>query len=149
MRPLRRTLGAGRAHQPQAWSRFGLLCGLLVLLCALLMVDWASFGNWERWSSFRAPEAVSGPPLPEKAAFLSIDRHGIVRISPGEETSLPVSSEDELLAAVRNIVVRFPWRPFVLKIDTDTPYGQVENLLVLLRKAGAKSVYFYTELPSR
>jgi len=33
MKSLRQALDASRAHQPPAWSRFAVLCGLLVLLC--------------------------------------------------------------------------------------------------------------------
>lgn len=150
MRSLRQALDAGRAHQPPAWSRYAVLCGLLVLLCGLLMMNRETLNFVERpWSQYyRAPEAVTGPLLPDKAAVVSPNRHGIVRISSGEQMSLPVSTDEELLAAVRHIMADYPGRPFVLKFDRDTPYGTVQGLLAVLREGGAGTVFFDTELPS-
>ena len=150
MRSLRQALDAGRAHQPPAWSRYAVLCGPLVLLCGLLMVNRETLDFVERgWSpDYRAPNAVAGPPLPEKAAFVSINRYGVARISSGEETALPVASDEELLTAVRHIVAEHPGRPFVLRIDRDTPYAKVQSLLAVLREGGAETVFFHTELPS-
>jgi len=147
MRSLPQALNQARAHQPPAWSRFAVLCALLVLLCGLLMVDWNSFTTWGR-SDIEVPRGVTSSPLPDNAAWVIVDATGIVRISSGDEMRLPVSSDEELRTAVRHIVAKYPDRPFVLEIDRDTPYAKVEALLAVLREGGAGKVYFHTELPS-
>jgi biopolymer transport protein ExbD len=127
-------------HSPR-WYRAISLSALLVLICSLFLFRWDLLLQPES-RSYSPPEAVTGMPLPGKVAYLCIDRQGEISISDGEQLSLQVSSRAELMAAVNDIIVAFPERPFCLKIDRDTLYEKVNLVLSVLHEAGVGTIYF-------
>lgn len=128
-------------------SRWVLLTSLLLLLSAPFLLDLNLPGIRCYRGKYRAPRALTGTRLPNTAAIVSIGRQGIIRVSPGDEMSLPLASDDELLRFTDYIVSSYPDRPFVLKIDKDISYARVDMVLSTLKQARVKDVYFHTELP--
>ena len=135
----------GQDRRP--WRRWILLTALLLVLSAPFLLDLNIPGLSCYRGRYRPPTAVTGPRLPDAAAVISINRHGIIRISSGEEMSLPVADQKELADAVSAIASAFPDRPFVLKIDREIRYEKVQLVLSTIDQAGVKKVYFHTELP--
>lgn len=143
---LRERAGGFRTKSP--WGKWMLLSAVLVLLSAPFLLDLNIPGESYYGGTYRAPTAVTGPRLPDKAAYVGIRRSGQLWISDGDHMSLPVADENELRTAVEYVTASFPGRPFILKIDKDTRYEKVDRLVSLLRSAGVRMIYFHTELPA-
>ena len=122
-----------------------LLTALLVLLCSPYFFDWTMM---ERGCP-RAdvPEAITGVRLPQPAAVVSIDEHGVIRVSAGHEMSLPVCSRAEVRSFAEGVVAECPDLPFILKIDKHTRCGDVTSIVGILNAVGVKLVVFYTRFP--
>jgi biopolymer transport protein ExbD len=130
------------------WSRWVLLSALLLLLSAPFLLDLDSLHHHNQNRRLELPAAVSSVRLPDLAAIISIGKGGVVRVSNGEEMSLPVADETELGRFVSYLLADYPDRPFVLVIDRDTPYATVAMVLSVMRESGAGQVYFHTVLPT-
>jgi biopolymer transport protein ExbD len=130
------------------WSRWVLLSALLLLLSAPFLLDLKIPYLRCYRGKLVLPAAVTSVRLPDLAAKISIGKSGVVRVSDGEEMSLPISDLTELGRFVSNLLADHPDRPFVLVIDRDTPYAKVAMVLSVMRESGAGQVYFHTVLPT-
>lgn len=92
------------------------------------------------------PETWVRSKVPDKSAFISIDQEGVVRVSSGEERSLPVGSKEEIVSFVSTVVATYgDQKPFVIKADQTTPYQQVDEVLDALKQAKAKVIFLLSE----
>lgn len=82
--------------------------------------------------------------IPKKAAYISITEAGQIRVSGGEEISVPVHPED-VLSFAADVVARDPTKPFVLKADRDVPYRYVDRVIDSLKQAKAQVIYLLSE----
>jgi len=82
--------------------------------------------------------------IPKKAAYISITESGQIRVSGGEEISVPVHPED-VLSFAADVVARDPQKPFVLKADTSVPYRYVDGVIDSLKQAKAEVIYLLSE----
>ncbi len=146
-RLMRRRIDSPEAHDRRPWRRWIFFTAMLLLLSAPFLLDLNVPGLACYRGLYRPPTALTGSRLPDVAAVISVNRHGITRVSSGEEMSLPVADAKELAEAVDAIVLAFPGRPFVLKVDREIRYQQVQQVLSILDQAGVRSLYFHTELP--
>ena len=149
---LRKRLSAEDSTEPSGmsrhpWWRWVLLTTLLLLLASPYFLDFRIIETVCYRGRYRPAEAVTGKGLPDKAAFISINRNGVVRVSTGEDMSLPTTSTEELHVFVESVVSTYPERPFVLKIDKDIPYESVDDVLAALKDAGVHQVFFHSVLP--
>ncbi|MCU0303836.1 MAG: hypothetical protein MUC56_07260 [Thermoanaerobaculales bacterium] len=127
------------------WNTWLLLGGLVVFLSIPFLVGLKLPGTVNYGNRYRPATAVTGKRVPDLAAIISIDRQETFRVSNGEEVAIPVHTERELHEAIEGIVRSFPDRPFLLKIDRDTPYDHVDIVIKALRAADVKNIYFHTE----
>ena len=83
--------------------------------------------------------------IPKKSAFVSITENGQIRVSDGEEISVPVPGPQEVLSFAADVVRRDPSKAFVLKADTNVPYRAVDEVVDALKQAKAEVIYLLSE----
>jgi biopolymer transport protein ExbD len=89
--------------------------------------------------------------VPEKAAVISIappdDRTAplTVRVSTGEEMSLPVSTNEEVVTFASTEVARNPNKEFIVKADEQVPYEHVDAVLDALKQSKVKFIYLLSD----
>ncbi len=79
--------------------------------------------------------------IPKKAAYISIIASGQIRVSSGEEISVPVPGPENVLSFAVDVVANNPGKPFVLKADKDVPYRYVDSVIDALKQARAEKIY--------
>ena len=82
--------------------------------------------------------------IPKKAAYSSVTENGQIRVSGGEEISVPVSQAD-VLSFAADVVARDPTKEFVLKADHDVPYRYVDGVIDSLKQAKAQVIYLLSD----
>jgi biopolymer transport protein ExbD len=89
--------------------------------------------------------------VPEKAAVISIAPPDdltaplTVRVSTGEEMSLPVSTNEEVVTFASTEVARDPNKEFIIKADEQVPYQHVDAVLDALKQSKVKFIYLLSE----
>ena len=89
--------------------------------------------------------------VPEKAAVISIAPPDditaplVVRVSTGEEMSLPVSTNEEVVTFASTEVARNPNKEFIIKADEQVPYEHVDAVLDALKQSKVKNIYLLSE----
>lgn len=83
--------------------------------------------------------------IPKKSAYVSITENGQIRVSDGEEISVPVPGAQEVLSFAADVVRRDPSKAFVLKADTNVPYRAVDEVVDALKQAKAEVIYLLSE----
>ncbi len=83
--------------------------------------------------------------IPKKAAYISVTESGQIRVSSGEEISVPVPGPEEVLSFAAGVVAADPSKPFVLKADKNVPYRYVDRVIDALKQAKAEVIYLLSE----
>ena len=83
--------------------------------------------------------------IPKKAAYISVTAAGQIRVSSGEEISVPVPGPEDVLSFAAGVVASDPSKPFVLKADKDVPYRYVDRVIDALKQAKAEVIYLLSE----
>ena len=83
--------------------------------------------------------------IPKKAAYVSIDGNGQIRVSSGEEMSALVPGVEDVLSFAASIVATDPTKAFVIKADTDTRYRHVDQVLDALKRAKVEIIYLLSD----
>ncbi len=83
--------------------------------------------------------------IPKKAAYISVTESGQIRVSSGEEISVPVPGPEEVLSFAAQVVANDPSKPFVLKADSNVPYRYVDKVIDALKQAKAEVIYLLSE----
>ena len=83
--------------------------------------------------------------IPKKAAYISITEAGQIRVSSGEEISVPVPGAEDVLSFAAGVVATDPTKPFVLKADKNVPYSYVDRVIDALKQAKAEVIYLLSE----
>lgn len=86
--------------------------------------------------------------IPEKAAVVSIappEQGSIIRVSTGEEMSLPVSTDEEVVTFASTEVARNPNKEFIVKADQNVPYERVDAVLDALKQSKVKYIFLLSE----
>ena len=83
--------------------------------------------------------------IPKQAAYISVTESGQIRVSSGEEISVPVPGPEEVLSFAAQVVAADPAKPFVLKADRDVPYRYVDSVIDALKQAKAEVIYLLSE----
>jgi biopolymer transport protein ExbD len=91
-------------------------------------------------------------PEEEKPAIISIAprTEGYrIRVSTGEEMSLPVSTDEEIVTFASTEVARSPSKAFIIKADAEVPYERFDAVLDALKQSKAKYIYLLSEQRTR
>lgn len=91
------------------------------------------------------PETLIRNEVPKKSALISVEASGQIRVSSGEEMSVPVPSEDDVLSFAAGIVQTDPSKTFIIKADKDTPYHFVDSIIDALKQAKVRDVYLLSQ----
>ena len=88
--------------------------------------------------------------VPEKAAVISISPPGAdppltIRVSTGEEMSLPVSTDEEIVTFASTEVARNPNKEFIVKADDAVPYERVDAVLDALKQSKVKFIFLLSD----
>jgi biopolymer transport protein ExbD len=87
-------------------------------------------------------------PEEEKPAVISIAPRSegyLIRVSTGEEMSLPVSTDEEVVTFASTEVARNPQKAFIVKADAEVPYERFDAVLDALKQSKAKYIYLLSE----
>ena len=87
------------------------------------------------------PETNIRLEIPKEAAYISVTEAGQIRVSSGEEISVPVPGAEEVLSFAVGVVATYPGRPFVLKADEGVPYRYVDRVIDALKQAKGEVIY--------
>ncbi len=82
--------------------------------------------------------------VPKEAAYISVTEGGQIRVTTGEEMSVPVDAEDVVTFAA-NLVTAFPGRPVVLKADDQVAYRNIDKVIDSLKQAKVELIYLLSE----
>lgn len=84
--------------------------------------------------------------IPKEAAFISITEQGQIRVTSGDEMSVPVSADDVVTFAA-NLVAKPETanRAVVLKADRGVPYRNVDSVIDALKQAKVELIYLLSE----
>ena len=88
--------------------------------------------------------------VPEKAAVISISPPDAnppltIRVSTGEEMSLPVSTDEEIVTFASTEVAQNPNKEFIVKADESVPYERVDAVLDALKQSKVKYIFLLSE----
>ncbi len=83
--------------------------------------------------------------IPKKSAYISVTSNGVIRVSSGEEISVPVPGPENVLSFAVDVVANNPGKAFVLKADKDVPYRYVDGVIDALKQARAEVIYLLSE----
>ena len=132
----------GRARKTEA----GIFTASMADIVFLLIVFFVLTYNVEvDRTQVKLPKTWVRTDIPKEAAFISIDKNGVIRVSTGKEMSLPVGSDEEVVTFASNVVAADPNKEFVLKADKDTKYENVDKVLDALKQAKAKVIFLLSE----
>lgn len=82
--------------------------------------------------------------LPKDAAIISVTQDGVIRVSNGEEMSVPVG-DDDVVTFGANVVAQFPGRPVVLKADEGVRYEKIDSIIDSLKQAKVELIYLLSD----
>lgn len=82
--------------------------------------------------------------VPKEAAYISVTDAGQIRVTSGDEMSVPVSPDDVITFAA-NLVALDPTRPVVLKADREVPYRSIDKVIDALKQAKVELIYLLSE----
>ena len=88
--------------------------------------------------------------VPEKAAVISISPPDAnppltIRVSTGEEMSLPVSTDEEIVTFASTEVAQNPNKEFIVKADNSVPYERVDAVLDALKQSKVKYIFLLSD----
>ncbi|MFP3940041.1 MAG: ExbD/TolR family protein [Thermoanaerobaculia bacterium] len=87
------------------------------------------------------PDTVVRMEIPKKAAYISVNEAGQIKVSSGEELSVPVSTAEDVLSFAAGVVASAPGKEFVIKADEDVPYRTIDEIIDALKRAQVEVIY--------
>ncbi|MCD4750019.1 MAG: biopolymer transporter ExbD [Thermoanaerobaculales bacterium] len=94
------------------------------------------------------PETWVRTEVPKKAAVISIsppDQGEVIRVSTGEEMSLPVSTIEEVVTFASTVVAQDPEKEFIIKADYGVHYEKIDSVLDALKQSKVKIIYLLSQ----
>ena len=94
------------------------------------------------------PETWVRSQIPKKAAVISISppaQGEVIRVSTGEEMSLPVSTNEEVVTFASTVVAQDPNKEFIIKADEDVRYEHVDAVLDALKQSKVKVIFLLSD----
>ena len=91
------------------------------------------------------PRTMVREEVPREAAFVSVDEDGVIRVSAGKESSVPVPSFEEVQSFAADVVTRMPQQSFVVKADAGTRYQVIDRIIDALKQARVQTIYLLSD----
>jgi biopolymer transport protein ExbD len=83
--------------------------------------------------------------VPKKAAYVSVNDGGLIKVSSGEELSVPVPGVEDVLSFAAGVVASQPGKPFVLKADSNVRYEKIDQVIDALKQAKVEVIYLLSD----
>ncbi|MEL7060161.1 MAG: biopolymer transporter ExbD [Acidobacteriota bacterium] len=83
--------------------------------------------------------------VPKEAAYVSITSAGQIRVTDGEDTSVPIQGLQDVDSFASNLAATYPDRPVVLKADADVEYRYVDEVIDSLKQSKVKLIYLLSD----
>jgi biopolymer transport protein ExbD len=99
-------------------------------------------------TKMQLPDTWIRSKIPEKAAVVSIAppaEGNVIRVSTGDEMSLPVSTDEEVVTFASTLVAQDPTKEFIIKADEDVPYERVDAVLDALKQSKVRVIYLLSD----
>lgn len=96
-------------------------------------------------SRVQLPRTTVRTDVPREAAYVSVDMDGVIRVSEGKETSVPVPSVEEVQTFAQNAIAKDSEKQFVVKADKQTRYQVIDKILDALKQARVKTIFLLSE----
>lgn len=87
------------------------------------------------------PSTVVRSEVPKKAAYISVNEAGQIKVSSGEELSVPVASTEDVLSFAAGVMASNPDKEFVIKADEKVPYRTIDGIIDALKRARVRVIY--------
>jgi biopolymer transport protein ExbD len=94
------------------------------------------------------PETWVRSEIDKESAVISIsppDKGEVIRVSTGQEMSLPVSTIEEVVTFASTVVAQDPTREFIIKADEDVRYEKVDAVLDALKQSKVKTIFLLSD----
>lgn len=91
------------------------------------------------------PETLVRMEIPKKAAYISVNEFGAIKVSNGEELSVPVTSAEDVLSFAAGVVASNPGKEFVIKADDKVPYRTIDGVIDALKRARVEVIYLLSQ----
>jgi len=96
----------------------------------------------------KLPQTWVRTDVPKKAAVISIAppaQGQVIRVSTGQEISMMVSTDEEIVTFASNVVAQDPKKQFIIKADADVQYERVDAVLDALKQAKVRVIFLLSE----
>jgi biopolymer transport protein ExbD len=87
------------------------------------------------------PKTAVRVEIPKKAAYISIDDSGRIKVSSGEELSASVPGAEDVFSFAAGVIAQNPTKEFVVKADENVPYRDVDAVVDALKRAKVRLIY--------
>lgn len=94
------------------------------------------------------PETWVRSEIDKESAVISIsppDQGEVIRVSTGEEMSLPVSTNEEVVTFASTVVAQDPNKEFIIKADEDVRYEKIDAVLDALKQSKVKTIFLLSD----
>jgi biopolymer transport protein ExbD len=91
------------------------------------------------------PHTLVREEVPREAAYVSVDQDGVIRVSAGKESSVPVPSFEEVQSFAADVIARNPQQSFVVKADAKTRYQVIDRVIDALKQARVQTIYLLSD----
>ncbi len=91
------------------------------------------------------PKTTLRQEIPKKAAYVTIEQDGKIKVSSGEEVSVSVGSANDVVSFAAEVIASNPGKEFVIKADKGTEYRHIDEVMDALKRAKVKLIYLLSE----
>ena len=140
-------LARGRSLKTEARVFTGSMADIIFLLIIFFVITYKVEVDKTHMDLPKTTVRVTIPES-EKPAWISIAPRReayLIRVSTGEEMSLPIGTDEELVTFASTEVARDPEKFFVIKADQEVPYERFDAVLDALKQSKVKNIYLLSE----
>jgi biopolymer transport protein ExbD len=140
-------LARGRSLKTEARVFTGSMADIIFLLIIFFVITYKVEVDKTHMDLPKTTVRVTIPES-EKPAWISIAPRReayLIRVSTGEEMSLPIGTDEELVTFASTEVARNPEKDFIIKADKEVPYERFDAVLDALKQSKVKNIYLLSE----
>jgi biopolymer transport protein ExbD len=140
-------IGRGRGLKTEAKVFTGSMADIIFLLIIFFVITYKVEVDKTK---MELPDTLVRVTIPEseKPAWISIAARSegyLIRVSTGEEMSLPIGTDEELVTFASTEVARDPDKDFIIKADREVPYERFDAVLDALKQSKVKNIYLLSD----
>ena len=140
-------LARGRSLKTEARVFTGSMADIIFLLIIFFVITYKVEVDKTK---MELPDTTVRVTIPEskKPAWIAIAARSegyLIRVSTGEEMSLPIGTDEELVTFASTEVARDPEKDFIIKADKEVPYERFDAVLDALKQSKVKNIYLLSD----